>query len=315
MNVNVLCLSDASQAIAYDKIAAWQHLRQLQFKSHGNCEGDVARHASLATLHRGGMTMVRRKSKLISLMFIMGVVLAVCTTMLANRASASSCNYNGCTVTLVGHIYLDNNWWGVSSDKASGFQSVYTNGSNNAWASQVNWNAGNNQYGVKSYSGPYDGWNYSSGFNGAPFPKQLAGHSAANNYINGYYATNGSQDSIWDAFYYWSNNPGYNPGNPQMETEVYITASFYPSNPAYQTYEDGWTWNVYGPGNGAWPVWLFVPLNYTSSENFNLMDLANDLVNHGKCSEWLYMENDNFGEEVYYTNGTSYFGCSAFSSP
>lgn len=259
--------------------------------------------------------MLRRKNWLAGLTALTAAVLTLGVCGAENRASASSCSTNGCSVTLYGHVYLENNWWGVSSNQASGSQSVYTNGSNNAWGSQVNWNAGNNQYGVKSYSGPYDGWNYTSGFNGAPFPKQLKSKSAANNKIGGYYATNGSQDSIWDAFYSYNSNPGYNLGNPNMETEVYITASFYPSNAAYQTSEDGWTWNVYGPGNGAWPVWLFVPLNYTSSENFNLMDLANDLVNHGKCSNTLYMLNDNFGEEVYYTSGTSYFGCSSFSAP
>ena len=260
--------------------------------------------------------MVRGKSGLARLMAVTGAVLAAWSTGIVSRAAAASCNTNGCSVTLYGHVYLTNNWWGVSSDRASGFQSVYTNGSNNAWGSQVNWNAGNNQYGVKSYSGPYDGWEYTSGFNGSPFPKQLAGKSAAWNYISGYYASNGSQDSIWDSFYSYSNNPGYSlPNGPNMEIEVYITASFYPSNPAYQTYQDGWTWNVYGPGNGSWPVWLFVPLNYTSGENFNLMDLADDLVNHGKCSQWLYMLNDNFGEEVYQTSGTSYFGSSGFSAP
>jgi len=235
------------------------------------------------------------------------------TLGIANQASAASCNYSGCSVTLYGHVYLENDWWGVSSDKASGFQSIYTNGSNNAWGSQVSWTAGNNQYGVKSYSGPYDGWNWGSSFNGGPFPKQLAGKSAAWNYINGYYATNGSQDSIWDSFYNYSSNPGG--ASPNMEIEVWLTASWHQSNPAYQANVDGWTWNVYGPGTGSWPVWCYVPLSFGGYEDFNLMDIADDIVNRGKCSQWLYMLSDDFGEEVYYTSGTSYFGASGFSAP
>jgi hypothetical protein len=261
--------------------------------------------------------MLRQTNWLTRIAAVTGAILTVGALALgaANRATAASCNYNNCRVTLVGHLYLDNNWWGVSEYGASGFQSVYTNGSNNAWGSQVNWTAGNNQYGVKSFSGVYDGWNYGNDFNGAPFPKQLAGKSPCQNYINGYYASNGSQDSIWDAFYFWSANPGSNPGNPVMETEVYVTASFYPSNAAYQANVDGWTWNVYGPGNGAWPVWVYVPLSYQSGENYNLMDIDTDLVNRGKASQWLYLCSDTFGEEVYHTSGTTYFGCSGFSMP
>jgi hypothetical protein len=233
----------------------------------------------------------------------------------AGRASANICYTNGCTITLYGHIVLDNNWWGVSESGASGSQNVWTNTgeSSSAGGSSVNWNAGNNQYQVKSYSGAYDGWEYTSGFNGSPFPKKLANDSAADNEIDGYWATNGSQDSIWDSFYNYSSSPGSE--NPNMEIEVYITASFYPSNASYQTSVDGWTWNVYGPGSGSWPVWLFVPLDYTSGENFNLMDIANNLVSHGKCSNSLYMLNDNFGEEVYYTNGSSSFGWNHLSAP
>jgi hypothetical protein len=252
-----------------------------------------------------------RKRSLRSLVAISAALIGA-TMGIARQASANICYNNGCSINLYGHINIVNNWWGVAQSNASGSQNVWTS-SGSGWGSSLNWSAGNNQYQVKSYSGAYDGWNYSSGFNGAPFPKELKNKSAANNSISGYFASNGSQDSIWDSFYNYSSSPGSS--NPNMEIEVYITASFYPSNRSYQTTEDGWTWNVYGPGTGAWPVWLFVPLNYTSSENFNLMDLASDLVNHGKVGNTLYMLNDNFGEEPYYTNGNTAFGCSSYSAP
>jgi hypothetical protein len=256
--------------------------------------------------------MNQGKKRAFRFLAVIGAALAIMAFGNVKPASANICYNNNCSINLYGHINIVNNWWGVASTGASGYQNVWTS-SGSGWGSSLSWTAGNNQYGVKSYSGAYDGWNYGNNFNGAPFPKQIYSRSAANNYISGYWASNGSQDSIWDSFYNWSSNPGA--VNPNMEIEVYITASFYPSGLSYQTYEDGWTWNVYGPGNGGWPVWLFVPLNYTSSENYNLMDLANDLVSHGKASEWLYMLNDNFGEEPYYTNGGTSFGCSSYSAP
>jgi hypothetical protein len=232
-------------------------------------------------------------------------------------AEANICSTNGCTIPLYGHIYLDNNWWGVSESGASGSQNVWTNPSesSSAGGSTVNWNAGNNQYQVKSYSGMYDGWEYTNGFQGSPFPYKISSNHAVNNEIDGYWSTNGSYDSIWDSFYSYSSNPSPSGFSPNMEIEVYIDASFYPSNPVAQmTTSNGWTWNVY-KGGDAWPVWLFVPETYPNGENYNLMNMANWLYTSGRCSGSLYMLNDNFGEEVYYTNGSSSFGWNHISAP
>lgn len=258
-----------------------------------------------------------RYSRLKSIAAI-GAALAAALVIVDKPASANICYNNGCSIQLTGHLILDNNWWGVAESDASGSQSVWTNTgeSSSAGGSSVNWNAGNNQYQVKSYSGMYDGWNYSSGFNGSPFPYEISGNHSVINEIDGYWPTNGSYDSIWDSFYSYNSNPGSNPGNPNMETEVYIDASFYPSNAIAQFHSsyNGWTWNVY-KGGSAWPVYLFVPESYPSSENFNLMEMSHWLYTSGYCAGSLYMLNDNFGEEVYYTNGNSSFGWNHISAP
>jgi hypothetical protein len=251
-----------------------------------------------------------------------GIACGIVTSLLASNespAQANICSTNGCEINLTGHLNLVNNWWGVGPDGASGSQSVWTNPSesSSAGGSNLNWNAGNNQYGVKTYSGMYDGWNYTNGYNGAPFPREIQNNQQTVNEIDGFWPPNGSYDSIWDSFYTYNSYQGSSlPNGPNMEIEVYIDASFYPSNAVAQFHSNynGWTWNVYKGGSG-WPVWLFVPESYPNGENFDLMEMAHWLYTTGRCGGTLYMQNDNFGVEPYYTNGNTSFGWNHISAP
>ncbi|BDI29618.1 hypothetical protein CCAX7_16690 [Capsulimonas corticalis] len=239
----------------------------------------------------------------------LGAAAAIAGTMgVSQPANAGWCNTNGCTLTLTGHITVRNNWWGVASTGASGWQDVWTNGSAN-WGSDFSWNAGNNQYGVKTFADTHDGWAW-GGFNGSPFPQQInwGGSSWIKSTANNYWC-NGTQDTIWDCFYSYSSNPGSS--NPNTELEVWLTASINPSGWIYNTTVDGVFYNVYYQ-HGNWDILAYVP-SYASSRTVNIYDISKDACNHGRMSTNEYLLNIDFGPEIYQGSGS--MNCGQFYAP
>ena len=229
---------------------------------------------------------------------VAATALVMCS-LAARPTFANYCNSNGCQINLSGHININNNWWGVSQGCSSGSQDVWTSGSNN-WGSNYNWSAGCNQYQVKTYPEAIDGWNWSSSFNGAPFPKQISGGANLYTTANNVYAGNGTQDTIWDCFFSYSRNPGGS--NPAHELEVWLTASINPSGYRYTTTVDNVSYNVYY-SYGSWGIIAYVP-SYTSSRTVNIMHIAKDACNHGYMSTNEYCLGIDFGTEIYHGSGS-----------
>jgi hypothetical protein len=249
----------------------------------------------------------------VSLQRCLVAALAVLALSGAGPARSATCSTDYCTVPLNSNITAYNNDFGNPND-SYGTSSVTTNSSTSY---STTWNFSNApiNWSVITYNGVGmgAGWFNSDVYGATGFPTQMSAHTPINTSVTWSITASQAYDVAWD-------NTAYNTSVANLNNfetdEVMVWLGWSGVSPSVGGFTvtnitiDGTVWDLYGHTDpmegtsGHWSRYNFAPHSGAAinTATLNMQDFNDYLVTNGYMNASYWMQNINFGVEVYNTN-------------